>query len=205
MRAVAAILLLLGGCSAAAGVIDAGNGAEEGGDQTQLIETVAADQPSIRAIGIYQGGSGHSHGDHPTEDVTIEVDDDRGSKLYLALSSYEPVRWNLTGPGAARVSGVYLDGYHQQSVTGAVPGTTIDNRSANRERDSAGTRATSSDWAEDPQFGAGGRVSCTYTFPEASGGGCGSAHAFLANARSIFHAPVATFTGIYEGKHFRLR
>lgn len=158
----------------------------------------------IHAIGIYEGGSNHGPDRHPREDVTVEIEEQEGRSVYLALSSYEPVRWNITGPGAAAVKGVYLTGYHAQNVIGVAHAKVID-RSAERTEDATlRDRDGDGGWGvETPIYS--GPISCTYTYAEPSGGGCDSAWRFLANARALFSVPIASFTGIYNAQHFRIR
>lgn len=172
--------------------------------QADRFEAAPFEGDAIHAIGIYEGGSRHGPGSHPLEDVTVEVADQGSRSIYLALSSYEPVRWIVTGPGAASVKGVYLDGYHNQQVVGVQNGKVID-RSARRNGDYSSPDLGDAGWGVKTTLSTFAPVSCTYTYLEPSGGGCDSAHQFLANAHGMFGAPIASFTGIYNAQHFRIR
>ncbi|MCB2060814.1 MAG: hypothetical protein R3E09_07950 [Novosphingobium sp.] len=187
-------------CSASEHTVDVT--ASERESTISRFEQDVAEENVIHAIGIYEGGSNHSFRNHPIEIVQIDVQSQGGRGIYLALSSYEPVQWDIAGPGVDAVRGVYVDGYHRHEVTG-VPGNIVTNWS-NRRGPSAKAEALSSDWGGSAQAQNPGAISCTYTYPGPSGGGCGSAERFMANARSRFHAPVATFTGTYNAQAFRI-
>ncbi|WP_324742780.1 hypothetical protein U8326_05225 [Tsuneonella sp. CC-YZS046] len=172
--------------------------------QADRYEAPSTDGDVIHAIGIYEGGSDHGPGLHPREDVTVEIDDQGDRPVYLALSSYEPVRWNITGPGAGAVKGVYLAGYHSQQVVGAKNARVVD-RSAERGGDRDREEPHDGGWGVETALYSYAPVSCTYTYATLSGGGCASARQFLTNARALFGAQVASFTGIYNAQHFRIR
>ena len=155
----------------------------------------------IHAIGIYEGGSGHSADHQPRADVTIEITDQGDRPVYLALASYQPVRWNVTGPGRVAVKAVYIDGFNKHEIAGIDRGRVI-NRSGQAQQ--------SDGWGDQSQVGGGGwsgfpqRVSCPYTYGQSSGGGCESATVFLKNAEMLLRAPVASFTGVYNAQHFTI-
>jgi hypothetical protein len=172
--------------------------------QRNRFEAPVTEGNAIHAIGIYEGGSDHGPGRHTRADVTVEIEDQGGGKsIYLALSSYEPVRWIIAGPGAAAVKGVYLAGYHDQQVVGMAHGTVIDH-SAERSEGGGWDEASDGGWGMETASYSYAPVGCTYTYAMPSGGGCASAQQFLANAHALFGAPIASFTGIYNAQHFRI-
>lgn len=154
---------------------------------------------TIYAIGIYEGGSNHLAGSHPTETVSITIAEGEGEPIQLALSSYEPVEWVLRGEGAKRVNRVYLDGYYRQSIKGH-SGARVTNLSGRTERN-AGTLGD--DWGYDSAARSGANsISCAYTYPTPSGGGCEGGADFVANAEALLDAKVRSFAGIYNAQAF---
>ncbi len=173
----------------------------EGGSGRDSIEF---DEPtaSIYAIGIYEGGSNHSAGYHPTEVVTVEIEKAEGEPIQLAVSSFEPTLWTVTGPGAGRVNAVYIDGHHRHSVQGLSNGARVVNTSGpNRS-----TRAPLGEgWGNASALADGGHyIGCAYTYPGPSGGGCEAGAAFVANAEAYLKGKVRSFSGIYNAQSFRI-
>lgn len=69
----------------------------------------------LNVVGIYQGaagGDGHTDGE-----VTVRVE--RRAPMVLVLSAYEPVHWHLDLAEGTAVSGLLVNGYHPQRVSGA--------------------------------------------------------------------------------------
>ena len=160
----------------------------------------------IHAIGIYEGGSRHDFDHSPRETVTVELDDPGPRKLFLALSSYEPVDWELIGPSVAAVHGVYLDGYNKQHVSG-VRLALVTNRSLATLRDadaSAEDVSEADQWSGARRSASSQPIACAYTYAKPSGGGCDAALQFTANAEALFEAKLTTFTGIYNAQYFRI-
>jgi hypothetical protein len=172
------------------------------------ISRFEAPQPEeriIHAIGIYESGAGHGKYAAAGAEVRVEIDRQPGREIFLALSAYQPVRWRLTGPGAAAVRGIYLAGYHRQQVSGAPQAQVID-RSAEFERAEENGGAMAEDAAPDTTDGKPHYVPvpCTITYADADAGGCPPAEQFLTNARLLLNAPVASFTGVYQADAFRI-
>lgn len=209
-KLVAAIAMLAAGCSPALGFGETVSLRSEMGASV-TVDRFVADQAGdriIHAVGIYEGGSRHSYAHSPREIVTVEIDSQGSRKVYLALSSYEPVDWVLTGPGVSDVRGVYLDGYNEQSVSGVKAGI-VTNRSNGMgqlngfEPDEAD--GEENEWSGTAPGPSPKRISCTYTYAAPSGGGCDSALVFAANAEAIFRAKLVTYTGVYNAQEFRIR
>lgn len=203
-RGHVATVLLLAACGPSSGSIVEVVSRQYDHYEADRFEALPTKGDVIHAIGIYEGGSNHGPDRHPREDVTVEMEDQGSRSVYLALSSYEPVRWNITGPGAAAVKGVYLAGHHGQQVVGAKNAKVVD-RSAERGGDRDQEEPLDGGWGAETALYSYAPVSCTYTYATPSGGGCASARQFLANARALFGAQVASFTGIYNAQHFRIR
>ncbi len=199
-----AIVLPLAACACSAGPMVEVVSRQYDHYEIDRFEAPPIEGDVIHAIGIYEGGSDHGPGLHPREDVTVEIEDQGGRPVYLALSSYEPVRWNITGPGAAAVKAVYLAGYHSQKIVGVKNAKVVD-RSAERAGDRDREEPDDGDWGVETTLYSYAPVSCTYTYAMPSGGGCASARQFLANARALLGGQVASFTGIYNAQHFRIR
>ena len=69
------------------------------------------------AVGIYEASSGHCNGNHPTYPATVTLK--WKGKVFLLLTSYEPVHWNIvTESTDLVVSRVFVGGYHKSVVSG---------------------------------------------------------------------------------------
>jgi hypothetical protein len=72
----------------------------------------------LHVIGLYQGSSaGADGGERPYGEVTVRVE--RSSPMVLVLAAYEPVHWRLDLAEGTAVSGLLVNGYHPQRVSGA--------------------------------------------------------------------------------------
>lgn len=71
----------------------------------------------LHLIGVYEARSDHRGGIHPTGTVDVKIER-QNQPMILALSSYEPVQWNVTlGPGV-NLEKIIINGYHDQKVSG---------------------------------------------------------------------------------------
>jgi len=77
----------------------------------------------VHVIGVYEAGSGHSGGNHPTFDARVQIN--VGHPVILAFASYEPVRWNLEIAEGTKVLKVYKGGYYAQTLTGLPSNTPV--------------------------------------------------------------------------------
>lgn len=209
--AMMGMMLALGGCGALSGNSVDVTAREASGYPVDRYERSVAEGPLLHAIGIYEASGGHSSKSHPVADATVEVESQGGREIYLALSSYEPVRWRLTGAGLADVKGVYLAGYNRHEVVGIEAGRVVNaSGPAPRGQSNAGWTSDDEVYEEPAYAGSGedgedtGRVSCTYTYWEGSGGGCESAIGLVGAAEDRFGASLASFTGVYNAKGFRV-
>jgi hypothetical protein len=183
-----------------------------GCDASARDESAVAPQPiadsgpggTIHAIGIYEAQSDHSFGSHPEHPVKIYVHEQGDRKIQLALSSYEPVVWEIEGPGAGSVDGVYIDGHNRHRITG-VDGARITNLSGPEGSSSSATENYADDWGAQTVPSEMVRIGCAYTYPEASGGGCEAGRNFLWNAQQLFGRGPRTYTGTYQGDRFEIR
>lgn len=98
-------------------------GADGSGDFSAYFARTMGSQ-ELHVISVYEARSDHSGGYHPTGLVEVKVE--RQEKpIILALSSYEPVHWNVTLSPGVKVEYIILNGYHQQSISG-VDGVPVD-------------------------------------------------------------------------------
>ena len=169
------------------------------------VDRYQAEAPSgtlIHAIGIYEGASNHGTGSHPGADVTIVIEEQGAHKIALALSSYEPVRWHLKGPGAASVIGIYLAGYHRHSIDGANAARVLNESGRPQQAvtfdDDTNTRDTGFPTLDRDN----GPSACTITYARPDGGGCVGSDDLTDRAVSRFNGSVATFTGVYNADRF---
>ena len=74
----------------------------------------------VAAIGVYQAQqASRGAGPQPRSMGTIRVTLGSGSTpLVLVLTSYEPVRWEISNRGGRKVAAVLLSSYHASEVTG---------------------------------------------------------------------------------------
>ncbi len=86
-----------------------------------LLILGCATAPVLHGIGVYEGsypaGAGHSHDSHPDGNVDIEVHT-LGHPVILALSSYEPVLWNIKPDEGVIMMEIILSCYHPCRVVG---------------------------------------------------------------------------------------
>ena len=146
---------------------------------------------TLYAMGVYEGASKRGFRDHPEQPITITIAKADGPKLQLALGSYEPIEWQLAGPGAGRVSAVYLAGYYNSRVTGGDNPSVID-RSGTRKSESSSPGG--GDWG-----GAGGgiRIVSPYGY-DAEG------IAFVQAASGSLRQRARSFTGSYSASGFTI-
>lgn len=78
----------------------------------------SAGSKELHVVGVYEARSDHSGNHHPTGTVGVSVER-TNQPMVLALSSYEPVQWQLKLAPGAKVEKIILNGYHDQSVIGA--------------------------------------------------------------------------------------
>ncbi|MBU6953181.1 PEP-CTERM sorting domain-containing protein [Hahella sp. HN01] len=80
---------------------------------------------SLYFIGVYETRRDHSFDYHPTGNANVEIGDQHGKSTTLVLSSYEPTHWNISGLGVTDITDIILYGYHDQSISGFLPSTTV--------------------------------------------------------------------------------
>src|SRR6185436_3742779 len=77
--------------------------------------------PQLHVIAAYEGsyppGVRHSHGYHPDGAIDVEVHT-KGHPVVLALSSHEPVVWNIKPDNGVIIKEIILSGYHPSKVVG---------------------------------------------------------------------------------------
>ncbi len=80
-----------------------------------------ATAPVLHGIGVYEGnypaGVRHSSGYHPDGSIDVIVRT-KGRPVILALSSYEPIVWNIKTDDGVVIKEIILSGYHASHVVG---------------------------------------------------------------------------------------
>ena len=88
-----------------------------------LCHSEAAVERELHVVGVYQG-AGHITGQNNQGTATIHVDRPEKS-ITLFLSSYDPIRWQVTAGVGTVIERVFLDGYYDQEVEGLPEGTPV--------------------------------------------------------------------------------
>lgn len=209
--AILGMALALGGCGALSGNSVEVTARETSGYPIDRVEKTVGQGPLLHAIGIYEASGDHGNGQHPMAEATVEVASQSGREIYLALSSYEPVRWRLIGDGMADVKGVFLAGYNRHEVVGIEAARVVNNSGPAPGGKARGGWTSDDEVYDEPAYagpagdeGVAPRVACTYTYWEGSGGGCESAFGLVGAAEDRFGASLASFTGVYNAKGFRV-
>ena len=104
--------------------------------------------------------------------------------MVLALSSYEPVEWNLQVSPDTTLISVLINGYHTQSVVGLPPGVPVEIRSHEQQSGN---------------FGA----ACGYEYPYTNGGGCDT-NALVTGLQQFTGLSLTSFAGCYQKSSFTL-
>ncbi len=86
------------------------------GDLSRYI-TSSSSPKEVHLVGVYEANSNHRAGYHPSGQVEVKVTR-QDKPIILALSSYEPVEWNIQLEPGVVVEKVILNGYHDQKVIG---------------------------------------------------------------------------------------
>lgn len=71
----------------------------------------------MHLIGVYEARPDHSGGNHPQGEIKVKVER-QNQPMVLALSAYEPVRWNITKAPGTVIKKIIINGYHDQTITG---------------------------------------------------------------------------------------
>ncbi|MGC9528724.1 MAG: hypothetical protein ACP5D7_24600 [Limnospira sp.] len=91
-------------------------GAGGSGDFSAFVKPATGDR-ELHFVGVYEADSRHGMGDRTTGTVDVKVGR-QDQAIVLALSSYEPVKWNVILEEGVTVEKIILNGYHDQAVTG---------------------------------------------------------------------------------------
>ncbi|MDX2024553.1 MAG: hypothetical protein SF187_30205 [Deltaproteobacteria bacterium] len=81
------------------------------------VETFSssAQEGRLDIVRIYESRGDHRGADyHPMGDVKVSIDN--GFTTTLVLSSYEPTRWHVGGPGESSLRRIIVTGYQEQDV-----------------------------------------------------------------------------------------
>jgi hypothetical protein len=146
-----------------------------GGYQATYYKSPTIIVPEVHLLGVYQAIDGSVIG-NPQGTARVNVQGSAVAPVHLALSSYEPVKWILEGPGRQYVASVLVNSIHPSIVEG-IDASKIINR-------------TGSQW-----LGAYG-----YAWPSASGGS--NTPLLASRVATHFGAPISTFAGAYSASKF---
>ncbi|MEB3343630.1 hypothetical protein [Okeania sp.] len=71
----------------------------------------------LHLIGVYEASSDHKGRYHPTGIINVSIER-QNQPIILALSSYEPVDWNLSLGKDVKIEKIIINGYHDQKISG---------------------------------------------------------------------------------------
>ena len=163
---------------------------ERGEYRIDRYEPGSPEGPVLHAIGIYEGSSDHDSTHSPRATVTITIEDQGPQAVYLALSSYEPVKWHLSSSGASAVKGVYLGGYNAHTVTGGASNLLIIDETLKTPRTYTSSNSE--------------RIACAITYRSPDGGGCEAGTGLTDRASALLNVKLTSFTGVYNAQSFTI-
>lgn len=105
--------------------------------------------------------------------ASIYIEEQYGAPAALALGSYEPTDWILTGPGASAIDSILLYGYHHHTISGMSTDDIVDERT----------------------YEGGGPYiysSGAYNWP----------HGSINDIESVIGSPITSFVGAYSATEF---
>ncbi len=85
-------------------------------DFSAYVASALADK-ELHLVGVYESHPHHGDGRHPTGEIQVTVQR-QDKPIILALSSYEPVNWNVQVEPGVEIEKIIVNGYHDQKVTG---------------------------------------------------------------------------------------
>ena len=173
-------------------------GGRQGNDSVQYLESNAEAGPKVRAIGIFRAR--YDQKENVPVDVAITIQPQGRDGIYLALASYYPVRWRITGPGASSVRGVYLAGFHASSVV-ELTNVKVQNLSGIASRRIDDTPAPGG-WGS--SNGSRTPVPCAVDLGS-SRSPCVEAEDFISNAERLLGVKLGSFTGIDQAGSFTIK
>ncbi|NES75587.1 MULTISPECIES: hypothetical protein [Okeania] len=74
-------------------------------------------EKELHLVGVYEARSDHHGGYHPTGTINVKIER-KNQPVILALSSYEPVHWNVSLGKEVKLEKVIINGYHDQEISG---------------------------------------------------------------------------------------
>lgn len=95
---------------------DANCGVGGSQDFSAYITSGSGDK-ELHLVGVYESHPHHRGQNHPTGEAQVRVTR-QGKPIILALSSYEPVNWNVQVEPGVEIEKIIINGYHDQKVTG---------------------------------------------------------------------------------------
>ena len=129
-------------------------------------------------IGIYEADSGHGPGYHPTYPANVTINNGGNKPITLVLSSYEPVRWNITADQNVEIREIILVGYHTHEFTGVGSSLVTDKSGGNR----------------------GEFEPCGYSYPY-NGQGCDT-DSLIEQVEDYTGLSLSVFSGVYRASDF---
>ncbi|MEA5522672.1 hypothetical protein [Limnoraphis robusta] len=98
-------------------VVPTGNCGVGGSEDFSGYVTSASGDKELHLVGVYESHPHHSGNNHPTGEIQVKVKR-QDKPIILALSSYEPVNWNVQVEPGVEIEKIIVNGYHDQKVTG---------------------------------------------------------------------------------------
>ena len=141
----------------------------------QWVNPVPAIHSEVHVIGVYGAIPDSSGNNHPVHTINIDFSGTNELLSNIVLSSYEPVKWVLTG-NVEKIRTVLLNGYYDSQVFGLPSDTIVIDR------------------MNDNYLAA-----CAFTVQDY--GGCNTSE-LLQGVSSIYNVPVTSFTGAYYAEDF---
>ena len=106
----------------------AANCGPDGSDDFSAYIGSSSGNKELHLIGVYEANAEHGNRNYLSKSaIEIKVEP-RNKPIILALSAYEPVRWNITAEPGAVIEKIIVNGYHNQTVSG-VSGIPIEEHS----------------------------------------------------------------------------
>ncbi len=150
------------------------------GDFSGYVAASVGNQ-ELHLISVYEARWDHRGAYHPRGQIDIRVERTE-LPIVLALSSYEPVEWNLSKAPGVKIEKIILNGYYDQTIVGA-DGISVEEYSYESTGHLLG--ATHYHWGE--------------------ASAVANSQSLVAQLQSHTQIPLTSFQGCYRGTSFELK
>jgi hypothetical protein len=162
-------------------VIPGGSCGTNGSGTVSTFYTPSDSDQELHLISVYEANANHSYGNHPTGIAEVKITR-QDKPIVLALSSYEPVKWQLQLAPGVQIEKIILNGYHDQQIAG-VSGIPVEEYSYQDTGNYLGNFPyrweSSSDSATDPGL--------------------------VSQLNQLTGTPLTSFQGCYRGTEFKIQ